>query len=195
MPSPPYMYRWRQADSNNCRRYWEVNYIDVYDAIAPPTDDPTPLPTDVPTPLPTDVPTDVPSVAPIVLPSIVPTSLNGSLSLPAGPVGPSPVGPSPAGPSRAAGSPSAAVANPSSANRGPSASSTRSTAPSSAPSPIDSIVPVHNPAAYNGFAYLGCFGSTMGFSTFDLGGQDPALTIQKCINLCGTKRYAGAVDS
>ncbi|KAF3767719.1 family 16 glycoside hydrolase [Cryphonectria parasitica EP155] len=71
---------------------------------------------------------------------------------------------------------------------------TTTAASSSAPSPVDSIVPRHNPATIGPFTYLGCFTSGTGFSTFDLAGTDPALTLEECTSLCGGSTYAGAID-
>lgn len=68
-------------------------------------------------------------------------------------------------------------------------------APTSAISPVDSVVPEHNPATIDVFSYLGCFSSTSGFSSFDLSGTDSALTLEKCVGLCSGRKYAGAVDT
>lgn len=149
-----------RTDVPSPSRYWEVNYIDVYDAVV------------VPTP-PTQTPPDEPQVTALDLPSVVPVSSNVTFS---------PASSIPAKSSSITG-------------RASSTGTITSTATSSTPSPVDTISPAHNPETYNGWAYLGCFASTMGFSTFDLGGQDPALTLEKCIDLCGAEKYAGAVDS
>lgn len=66
---------------------------------------------------------------------------------------------------------------------------------SAAISPVDTIVPKHNPASIDVFSYLGCFASTSGFSSFDLSGTDPSLTLEECVGLCSGKKYAGAVDT
>lgn len=55
--------------------------------------------------------------------------------------------------------------------------------PSSANSPVDSIVPIHNPPSIDVYSYLGCFSSISGFSSFNLAGTDPALTLEKCVGL------------
>ncbi|CAN8102145.1 unnamed protein product [Discula destructiva] len=67
--------------------------------------------------------------------------------------------------------------------------------PSSEISPVDSIVPRHNPDVIDVYSYIGCFASTTGFISFNLSGTSPLLTLEKCVGLCGGKKYAGAVDS
>lgn len=67
--------------------------------------------------------------------------------------------------------------------------------PSSPLAPVDSVVPVHDPATIGVFSYQGCYASSSGFSSFDLGGTDPAMTLEKCVGLCNGKVYAGAVDT
>lgn len=76
-----------------------------------------------------------------------------------------------------------------------SASTKTASSPSSAISPVDSIVPNHNPASIDVYSYLGCFSSASGFSSFNLSGTDPSLTLEKCVGLCSGKKYAGALDS
>ncbi|KAH0433604.1 mixed-linked glucanase [Colletotrichum camelliae] len=64
-----------------------------------------------------------------------------------------------------------------------------STAP---PSPsTDPLVPEREPAAIDGYAFLGCFGSATGFSTFTAKASATDMTLQKCVDLCTPGKYAG----
>ncbi|KAJ0289709.1 hypothetical protein COL940_001351 [Colletotrichum noveboracense] len=64
-----------------------------------------------------------------------------------------------------------------------------STAP---PSPsTDPLVPEREPATIDGYAFLGCFGSATGFSTFTAKASATDMTLQKCVDLCTPSKYAG----
>ncbi|KAJ6783439.1 hypothetical protein PWT90_01686 [Aphanocladium album] len=52
-----------------------------------------------------------------------------------------------------------------------------------------------NPANLNDFSYLGCFGSSSDFKSFDKVADSPDMDLQKCTSLCKGKKYAGVFDT
>ncbi|CAM1511552.1 Fc.00g090650.m01.CDS01 [Cosmosporella sp. VM-42] len=63
---------------------------------------------------------------------------------------------------------------------------------SSNPSPTD--VPA-NPSRIGNHSYLGCFGSSSGFQTFDLADQNGQMTLEKCVEACNGATYAGVFEN
>ncbi|KUI54912.1 hypothetical protein VP1G_02156 [Cytospora mali] len=128
--------------------FWEVNYIDVYDAV---------------------------TTTSVTLPS-------SSSSVP---VVPYPTG------SNISTTRTTSIAISSSSLPGFSSAGSSTTPVSSLPSPTDSIVPIHDPATIGTFAFLGCFSSSTGYSTFNESGNTGQMTPEVCVGLCSTNRYAG----
>lgn len=52
-----------------------------------------------------------------------------------------------------------------------------------------------NPASIDDFAYLGCFSSTSGYSSFTLSGTNNRMTLEECTSLCSSSKYAGVVNT
>ncbi|OAA80912.1 GPI anchored endo-1,3(4)-beta-glucanase [Akanthomyces lecanii RCEF 1005] len=61
--------------------------------------------------------------------------------------------------------------------------------------PSPSGKPHANPANLDGFSYLGCFGSSSGFKSFDKVADSADMDLDKCIDLCRGKKYAGVFDT
>lgn len=159
--------------------YWEVNYIDVYStAVVDPIVTPT---------------------SSEALPTTVGSQNGTYVHRPSGRASVSAPLPSgnPGGDSAEGGASVSAAKTGSVSGLTKTGAATTKTAssPSSAISPVDSISPKHNPASIDVYSYLGCFASTSGFSSFNLSGTDPSLTLEKCVGLCSGKKYAGAIDS
>lgn len=51
-----------------------------------------------------------------------------------------------------------------------------------------------NPGKIGDYSYLGCFGSTSSFPTFDLTSESDDMTLEKCIDVCHGATYAGAFE-
>lgn len=64
--------------------------------------------------------------------------------------------------------------------------------PTFTPAP-ESNVPA-NPAQIGNYAYLGCFGSSTGFQTFNFTQESSQMTIERCIDACAGIRYAGLFE-
>ncbi|KAM0277691.1 hypothetical protein ACHAQH_005634 [Verticillium albo-atrum] len=150
--------------------YWEVNYIDVFErsVVAPaPSEEPTTTTTMATTS--TIFVTVFPSGSNgTAITSAVVTTLAVPTSIPSGifPPGALPSGSVPS---------EAPVAGP--------------------PSPsTDPIVPARDPASIGPFAFLGCFGSSSNFPTFQLKQTSADMTPATCVALCADNRYAAIHD-
>lgn len=87
----------------------------------------------------------------------------------------------------------------------PSATPSRSSSriPSSIPSSTSSststgtsisIASASNPDRIGSYSYLGCFGSTSGFTTFALTEEDTEMTLELCVDSCNGITYAGVFE-
>ncbi|TQS32179.1 hypothetical protein Golomagni_07512, partial [Golovinomyces magnicellulatus] len=76
----------------------------------------------------------------------------------------------------------------------PTTTTTKTTTTSSTltvnPKPAKSVNPPANPKQIKDYAYLGCFGSSDGFEGFSKKADDKSMTLQKCVGMCGGKKYA-----
>ena len=61
--------------------------------------------------------------------------------------------------------------------------------PSASPTDVPS-----NPKRIGDYSYLGCFGSSTGFQTFDLTDQSGEMTLEKCVDACKGVTYAGVFE-
>ncbi|TQV96523.1 hypothetical protein V2A60_003085 [Cordyceps javanica] len=52
-----------------------------------------------------------------------------------------------------------------------------------------------NPASLNDFSYLGCFGSSSDFASFEKVADSADMNLRKCTELCKGKKYAGVYDT
>lgn len=52
-----------------------------------------------------------------------------------------------------------------------------------------------NPASLNDFSYLGCFGSSSDFRSFDKVADSADMDLDQCTELCSGKKYAGVFDT
>lgn len=71
----------------------------------------------------------------------------------------------------------------------PSRSSSRITSSTSI-----STASASNPDQIGDYSYLGCFGSTSGFTTFDLTEEDNEMTLELCVKSCNGITYAGVFE-
>ncbi|RFU77843.1 glycoside hydrolase family 16 [Trichoderma arundinaceum] len=60
--------------------------------------------------------------------------------------------------------------------------------------PVATTAPV-NPQKIKGHSYLGCFYSTSNFKTFKEVANNKDMTLERCVDLCGKKSYAGIFDT
>lgn len=60
--------------------------------------------------------------------------------------------------------------------------------------PFPSNLPM-NPEKVNDYAYLGCFGSSNGFISFDKKGDNEMMTLKMCTKMCKGIKYAGIFDN
>lgn len=81
--------------------------------------------------------------------------------------------------------------------------STPGNEPSATPSRSSSRIPsstsistasASNPDQIGDYSYLGCFGSTSSFTTFDLTKEDNEMTLELCVKSCNGITYAGVFE-
>lgn len=63
------------------------------------------------------------------------------------------------------------------------------------PSPSGKPAQRANPANVDGFSYLGCFGSSSGFESFAKVADSADMDLDRCVDLCRGKKYAGVFDT
>ncbi|KPM44329.1 hypothetical protein AK830_g2144 [Neonectria ditissima] len=61
--------------------------------------------------------------------------------------------------------------------------------------PVETGAPAaNNPNKIGDYSYLGCFGSSSSFPTFDLTEESENMTLEKCIDVCNGATYAGTFE-
>ncbi|KAB5518842.1 hypothetical protein GE09DRAFT_1155531 [Coniochaeta sp. 2T2.1] len=159
--------------------YWEINYIDVYDAYVEPTTTVTSSSTVLSTS--TVITTSTESFPTIssglysnMSSTTVPLALtSGATELP---------------------SPTATATTDDGASSAASTGATGVTSDVPQPTPTDSLT--RDPPIIGDFVLLGCFGSNSSFVTFESAGTDAAaMTPEVCVGLCSARKYAGVFDS
>jgi len=154
-----------------CSRYWEINYIDVYDApVSTSSSSSTQLTS-----------SSTSSTFPVISTGIYANqSSTGSMSTLAS-----------LSTSGSANIPTSLTV-PVSTTAG--ASTPASASMTGAPTSTPTASLTRDPAAIGDFVLLGCFGSNSSFVTFSSAGTDNAMTPEVCVGLCSARKYAGVFD-
>ncbi|KAJ9150207.1 Mixed-linked glucanase [Pleurostoma richardsiae] len=66
---------------------------------------------------------------------------------------------------------------------------------STAPTTSGTGVPDRDPLTVGDFVYLGCFGSSSSYPTFNEASTSNSMTVETCVSLCASNRYAGVFDT